>query len=454
MKVVIHPSRLGGTLRVPASKSVMQRACAAALLSQGKTLLMNPGRSADDLVAVSVIAALGATIASSGDQLLIESKGLSTHKPIIVDCGESGLSIRMFTPIVSCLSHPVTLTGSGSLVNRPMHFFDSVLPLLGVEVCTTDGKLPIGIQGPLRPCDLTIDASISSQFLTGLLFAFAAAGASDVTIRAEGLVSKPYIDLTLSVLASFGLPCPENRDYREFYYAAKLTSFNKALLKGSTSSENITSTGSVTSFGASTLVDRVFTVEADWSSASFLLVAGALTGSLRLQGLDLASNQADRAILNAFDAAQVGYAIDAKGLVVHPSEIMPFVFDATDCPDLFPPLVSLAAFAQGETVIKGAHRLVHKESNRAQSLQQEFEKMGVVVIAQNDALVVRGTGAVKGANVSACADHRIAMALAVAALRAEGTTEIAGAEAIQKSYPGFFADLSMLGAFVSLPDFN
>lgn len=450
MKVSIHPSRVEGAIRVPASKSVMQRACAAALIRKGRTTLYYSGQSADDEAALAVIAALGATVQKQGDKLQIDSKGLLSDRPLLIDCGESGLGMRMFTPIAACLSHSVTLTGSGSLRSRPMDFFDRVLPLLGVMVSTTDGKLPIGVQGPLRPASIEIDGTLSSQFLTGLLFAYAAAGANDVSITVKGLVSKPYIDLTLSVLRSFGLPCPENRGYEVFYFS-----------KGGSRADN-----QIEIVGPADRVQRsiahhpspedplLYSVESDWSSASFLLVAGALAGPVSLRGLDLQSFQSDRAILQVLDSAGISVATDAKGMVVHPSDINPFVFDATDCPDLFPPLVALAAYAKGNSIIKGAHRLKHKESDRAQTLVQEFAKMGVVIRVAEDALEVCGGGEVLGANVSSCGDHRIAMALSVAALRAKGSTNLVGAEAIKKSYPSFFADLSLLGASLSLPDFN
>lgn len=428
----------------------MQRACAAALIRRGETQLQNPGHSADDKAAVSVITALGATVQQKGDQLLISSKGLSANGPLLVHCGESGLGMRMFTPIAACLPIPVTVEGSGSLRSRPMQFFNEVLPSLGVMVNTTDGKLPIRVQGPLVPTTIRIDGKLSSQFLTGLLFAYSAVGASQVTIEVDGLVSKPYIDLTLSVMRSFGLACPENHTYQRFYFPDPSKNIQQARpTPGLSGNENA-------------LADRLeyasdplsFWVESDWSSASFFLVAGALAGPIRLQGLAMQSCQADRAMLQALDAAGVSYAVDAKGIVVHPSIIKPFQFDATDCPDLFPPLVALAAFAKGDTHIRGAHRLAHKESDRALTLKNEFGKMGVLIEQENDCLIVRGKGIVSGAVVSSCDDHRIAMALAVAALLGVSTTEIRGAEAIKKSYPDFFADLSMLGASVSLPDLN
>lgn len=451
MKVTIQPAILRGAVQVPASKSVMQRACAAALIRKGETILHHPGSAADDEAALSVIASLGAMVQKQEKRLLISSNGLHADRPLFVNCGESGLGVRMFTPLAACLSFPVTLNGSGSLLTRPMHFFDEVLPALGVMVCTTEGRLPIGVQGPMVPANICIDGTLSSQFLTGLLMAYSASGASNVSIEVKGLVSKPYIDLTLSVMHSFGLPCPENRAYQNFYFPF----LDKAnWLNSSSATGDLASVGSPSEGSVSKGPPLSYWIESDWSSASFLLVAGALAGPIHAKGLSLQSFQSDRAILQALDAANVAYAIDAKGLVVHPSEIVPFVFDATDCPDLFPPLVALAAFAQGDSIIKGAHRLMHKESNRAQTLQQEFFKMGLEIQEKDDALLVRGRGELRGATVSSCSDHRIAMALAVAALRAKGPTTITGAEAIKKSYPTFFSDLSKLGASVSLPDFN
>ncbi|MFM7646041.1 MAG: 3-phosphoshikimate 1-carboxyvinyltransferase [Sphingomonadales bacterium] len=434
MNVTIQPGALKGTVQVPASKSVMQRACAAALIRKGETILYGPGNSADDEAALSVIASLGATVQRQDGRIVISSRGVSASTPVQIHCGESGLGLRMFTPLAACLAVPVTLEGSGSLLTRPMHFFDEVLPKLGVRVCTTEGRLPIGVQGPLVPATICIDGALSSQFLTGLLLAYSASGASDVSIEVKGLVSKPYIDLTLAVIKAFGLPCPENHAYEVFYFPAKAAV---------DATRNVITENTIS-----------YRVESDWSSASFLIVAAALTGPIRLQGLSQQSFQSDRSLLQAIDAANVTYAIDAKGMIVHPSAISAFVFDANDCPDLFPPLVALAAFADGESIIKGTHRLIHKESNRAKTLQQEFVKMGLDITERDDALVIKGKGSLQGACVSSCNDHRIAMALAVAALRANGSTTIEHAEAIKKSYPTFFADLSMLGASVSLPDFN
>jgi 3-phosphoshikimate 1-carboxyvinyltransferase len=202
------------------------------------------------------------------------------------------------------------------------------------------------------------------------------------------------------------------------------------------------------------LATRHYTVEGDWSGGAFLLVAGAIAGPVTVRGLDITSTQADKAIMDALMAANAGIAMDAKGIIVHPTEMDGFYFDATDCPDLFPPLVALAAYCKSKTTIKGVSRLTHKESNRAITLQDEFDKMGVTIDLEDDLMIVYGGGIVKGADVHSQHDHRIAMACAVAALKATEETVIEEAQAVNKSYPDFYNDLKSLGASVSLPTYN
>ena len=192
-------------------------------------------------------------------------------------------------------------------------------------------------------------------------------------------------------------------------------------------------------------------MEGDWSGGSFLLVAGAIAGPITVRGLDLASTQADKAIVDALMKANAGIAMDGKAIQLVPAEMTGFEFDATDCPDLFPPLVALAAYCKGTTRIKGVSRLTHKESNRALTLQEEFGKMGVKIELKGDMMFVNGGVIVRGARVHSRHDHRIAMACAVAALKAEGEVIIDEAQAIKKSYPDFYRDLKSLGASLSLP---
>jgi len=451
VKVTIHPSKLSGIIQAPASKSSMQRACAAALLRKGETIIHNPGHSNDDKAAVGIIKALGAEVEHINEALKVNSHGIHPVEKEIdpvekeidpvgneINCGESGLSIRMFTPIAALSHKKITINGSGSLVTRPMDFFDEILPKLGVKIESSNGRLPMHVQGPLLPANIEIDGSLSSQFLTGLLMTYGASLNSSegeilgphskvVSIKVRNLKSKPYIDLTLDVMKQFGLRVPENKNYEEFI-------FHNEYPINQPTSQPIN-----------------YTVEGDWSGGAFLLVAGVIAGPITVRGLDLTSTQADKAIVDAMMAANAGMAMDAKGIQLHPAEMNGFYFDATDCPDLFPPLVALAAYCNGKTTIRGINRLTYKESNRAITLQDEFDKMGVTIDLQDDNMVIHGGAIVKGADIHSHHDHRIAMACAVAGLKADSEMIIEEAQAVKKSYPDFYNDLKKLGADVSLP---
>jgi 3-phosphoshikimate 1-carboxyvinyltransferase len=423
MQVTISPSETKGIIIAPASKSAMQRACAAALLKGGKTVLHNPGISNDDNAALDIIQQLGAVVEWGDETIIIHSNGV---KPISseINCSESGLSVRMFTPIASLSEKPITVTGSGSLLKRPLSFFAEILPQLGVSCNSRNGLLPLNIKGPLQPRNIEVDGSLSSQFLTGLLFAYAAGDAKDVTITVRDLNSKPYIDLTLQVMLLFGLPVPQNNGYKSFYFPKD---------------------HSVT-IGHSTFD---FIVEGDWSGGAFLLVAGAIAGDVVVKGLNGFSSQADKAIMQALMQTEVAVSIEADQIHIRKTALKPFHFNATDCPDLFPPLVALAAYCNGTSVIEGVHRLTHKESNRALTLQEEFGKLGVEILLQDDLMIVKGGSGVSGARVHSRHDHRVAMACAVAALGATGDVVIEEAEAVNKSYPQFWEHLEKLNVQVS-----
>jgi 3-phosphoshikimate 1-carboxyvinyltransferase len=238
----------------------------------------------------------------------------------------------------------------------------------------------------------------------------------------NNLKSRPYIDLTLQVLEHFGWKV-ENRNYQEFYFSGA---------------------------GGGVSGDKSYVVEGDWSGGAFLLVAGALGGAVTVKGLDEASTQADKAILQALKDSGAEMTMGDRVLKIGPGALKAFRFDATDCPDLFPPLVALASYCAGTTMIDGVSRLAHKESNRGLTLQEEFGKMGVVVRLEGDRMHVEGGGGLKGAVVHSRHDHRIAMACAVAALRADGNVTIEEASAINKSYPDFYQHLQQLGADISI----
>lgn len=418
MIAIVFPSQIRNYIKAPRSKSDMQRACAAALLHKGSTTIKDPGRSNDDKAALDVISKLGAAIHDLDDTIEIFSKGVDpTYDEI--HCGESGLGIRMFTPIAALSSKKLLISGMGSLINRPMHFFDEIFPQLRIAIETNKGRLPLQIQGPLTPSDIEIDGSLSSQFLTGMLMAYSASDPQDVTIAVRDLKSKPYIDMTLQVMAAFGMKLPVVENYESFYFDKSPFIQNNQHL--------------------------IYTIEGDWSGAAFLLVSGAIANEISITGMREDSVQADKKILEAITKAGAILKHAHGTYTVSPSNLNAFEFDATECPDLFPPLVALAAYCKGITRIKGANRLTHKESNRALSLQDVFGKMGVTIVLEGDEMLIHGGALLRSAHLHSHHDHRIAMAAAVAALRADGPVTIENAEAINKSYPDFYSDLQTLG---------
>jgi 3-phosphoshikimate 1-carboxyvinyltransferase len=421
MIATIFPSLIQGSIRSPRSKSDMQRACAAALLHVGVTTIVDPGRSNDDMAALDVIVKLGARVQDCGDKIIVTSNGVHPDQNEI-NCGESGLGIRMFTPIAAISDANLTIIGKGSLVNRPMDFFDEIFPQLGIAISTKAGKLPLHVKGPLVPKNIVVDGSLSSQFLTGLLMAYSASNAKGVTIEVRDLKSKPYIDLTLRVLKDFGMKVPVVQQHEFFIFSAN---------------DHLQPIGEIS-----------YEVEGDWSGAAFLFVAGAINSPIVIEGMRSDSVQADMKILEAIKDAGALLRQEGNRYEVYPSRLHAFEFDATECPDLFPPLVALAAYCKGVTKIKGVNRLTHKESNRGLTLQDVFGKMGIQVELEGDMMMVHGGIQPKGAKVHSHHDHRIAMAVAVAALGADGPIEITDAEAIDKSYPAFYSDLKQLGVRV------
>jgi 3-phosphoshikimate 1-carboxyvinyltransferase len=410
MKRLIKPSGVKGSIQAPASKSAAQRAIAIASLAKGRSEILYPGDSDDAISAIRVCRSFGVNISEQTNILIIEGGIKKPEREL--NCGESGLGIRMFSALAAILEYPITLTGTGSLVKRPMDVLENSMRALGVECTTNSGYLPITLRGPVPGGEVWIDGSYSSQVLTGILIASPFAR-KDLTLHIMNLQSKPYVDLTISIMRDFGVEV-KNENY-EVFSVKKDQKY----------------------------VPGKFIVEGDWSGAAFMLVAAAVAGKVEVKNLLIDSLQADRAILNVLELAGAEIHIGASSVLVGRKELKAFEFDATDCPDLFPPLVALAVSCKGVSLIKGVRRLKGKESDRGITLQQEFGKLGAEIILDGDTMKVRGCE-LHGGMVHSHEDHRIAMALAIAGLRAKGVIEIEGAEAINKSYPEFFEDMERL----------
>jgi 3-phosphoshikimate 1-carboxyvinyltransferase len=414
MERIIVPSKLKGEVKAPASKSMTQRAIAAALLAHGESTIINPSYCDDSLAAMSIAVGLGAKVEPDTNKMKITGSSVLKEKKL--NCGESGLAIRMFSPVAALYKTELTITGTGSLKKRPMSMIEEALKQFGVKCETEKGFLPLTIKGPLKGGICEIDGSTGSQILTGLLMALPVA-MKDSIVKVNNLKSKPYIDMTLQVLERFGIKI-KNDNYNQFDIPGKQK-----------------------------FTPCSFEVESDWSGGAFLLVAGAINGNITVLGLHPDSRQSDKAILSALDRAGARMSIEENSIEIGKSSLKSFEFDATEAPDLFPPLAALAAYCKGISGIKGVSRLIHKESNRAATLVEEFGKLNIKVEISGDYMLVTG-GEVNGAHLSSHDDHRIAMAAAVAGLGATGKVSIKDSQCISKSYPGFFDDLRKIGASV------
>ncbi|HON18340.1 MAG TPA: 3-phosphoshikimate 1-carboxyvinyltransferase [Salinivirgaceae bacterium] len=410
MNVKINPSKVNGTIIAPPSKSVSQRAIILASLADGTSILHHCGKSDDVQSVLKIVETLGAKVSFKGDKTFITGPIKLSSQTI--NCGESGLAARIFSALAALGSHPIVINGTGSLLKRPMTMIENTLKKMNVSIQSNHGFLPLVIKGPWEGGSISMDASETSQLLSGIIMA-APLASEHTTIYIEAIKSKPYIDLTLEVMKAFGAEA-QQQNYNHFQIKA-----NQRYRP----------------------VDM--DIEGDWSGAAFMLVAGAIAGKVTVRNLSPFSKQPDKNILQLLMRTGARCSINEDFIEVEKQRLTPFAFDANDCPDLIPPAVALAAHCQGDSMIKGAKRLVHKESNRALTLKQEFEKMGIELQIEGDVIIVKG-GKPHSAICHSHNDHRIAMACAVAALGADGETHILEADVVKKSYPDFFDKLLLL----------
>lgn len=404
------PSEVSGRIVAPPSKSVAQRAIALAAMTRGESLLRNVGQSDDVRAAIGIAQALGARLQMAGDGALRVCGGELLRGGTLC-CGESGLALRMFAPIAAAAGGEWRINACGTLLQRPIAPLADALRSLGVEVDTS--APPLVLRGLMRGGAIRIDGRHGSQVMSGLLMA-APYTQQSLTIHVDTLNSRPYVYLTIDMMQQFGVQVDISDSGRQF-----------GVMAGQ--------------HYAPCNID----VEGDWSGAAFVLCAAAIAGWVRVDGLREQSLQPDRAVLDVL--RRVGAMVESVrgGIAVQRDELRSFTFDATHCPDLIPPLAALAAHCDGCSCISGVSRLRTKESDRAAALVHEFGLMGINIGIDGDSLFVHG-GAPRAATLHSHADHRMAMACAVAALQASGTVVIEGAEAVRKSYPEFWMHLEQL----------
>ncbi len=421
--IIKTTQRLQGEVCAPPSKSYTQRMLIAAALSNGIAKISNPLIAEDTQATLRAVTALGTKVKAAKDCWTIEgAKPLKASKEPI-DCGESGATLRFMIPVAALASGSSVLIFHGSLEKRPVEPLLKCLKVLGADVNIQKygGKDAVVVKGGGIPGGKTsIPGDVSSQFISGLMFACPMAKKDTQITLTTPLESKDYVKMTMDVIAKHGInvsfensciTIPSNQTYKP--------------------SDGI--------------------VPGDFSSAAFLLSAAAITSSqVKIANLDHKSAQGDKAILGILKKMGIAGKVCEDSVEIAGSEglLKALSVNAKDIPDLVPAITVLACFAEGTSNISGVHRLRLKESDRLTSLSDELGKMGAQIVVNEDSLTVKSPCRLHGAVIDPHNDHRIAMACAVAALQAEGETMILNAQCVRKSYPQFFTDLSKIGADV------
>lgn len=407
---IINPFKYTGEIKVNASKSNVQRLLAIALLSDSKTTLNGYQSCSDNDACLTIIKQLGAKVI--GDKsLTIYPPQKEKQKDISLYVNESGLSLRMFAFIASLYGNKIKLSASGTLLKRPLDFLQQSLENSGLTV--TNAVFPFEYYGELRGGNIHIDGSESSQMLTGLLISSPLLSI-DTTITVSHLASKPYIDLTLQLMKEFGVSV-ENNNYHTFEIKGNQRYLGKDIV-----------------------------IEGDWSGAANHVVGAAISGKVKLLGLSPDSLQADRICLEI--VSQFGAKItwlNGDLIVEKAKKPTPIVVDLTNNPDLFPILSILACGAIGTSVFTSTDRLIHKESNRLETVQEMLTALGVSFTVGKNAIEIHGKGFVDGGVINSFNDHRIAMAAAISACISTSKIQLTNPTCIEKSYPMFFNDLGL-----------
>jgi len=399
MDICIKPSLLSGRVEIPASKSCAHRAIICASLAEGSSVIRGVTMSKDIEATIGAMSALGAEITVSGSTVTVNGISSSTKKAV-VDCNESGSTLRFVIPIAAALGIEAEFFGRGRLPERPIDIYSRELGRKGISFLTE--KMPYRIAGRLEGGRYEIEGDVSSQFVTGLLFALPLLDEDSELMLTSHLESRPYVDITIDILKRFGIAVDETENGFRICGGQKYIPHDEK-------------------------------IEGDYSQAAFFFVANALGSDIEIGNLSAESVQGDRRILDIIRDMSIGGSLGS------------FRADCSDIPDLVPVLAVLGAFGSGESVIYNAKRLRIKESDRLATTAAMLNELGGDVRVTDDGLIITPTGAMHGGVISSAGDHRIVMAAAVAATRTDGEVIIKGAEAAEKSYPDFFRDYIDLG---------
>ncbi len=412
MQVKIKPVNPFGEVSAISSKSDAHRAIICSALSDDKTSIHISHISKDIEATLNCIRKMGADFSKNGNLYEITPVQTPVLNPVL-DCNESGSTLRFLFPVLSALGCGATFIGSGRLPERPMELIVDLLKEHGNSFSSTG--LPITVSGKTTAGTFDIAGNVSSQFISGLLFALPLLRKKSVIRLTSKLQSSAYVNMTVDTLKNFGV---------------NITQTENGFIVNAT--DNYTS-------------PKKYIVEGDWSNAAFFMVMGALGGNVTIKNLNLNSHQSDKMILDALSLAGVDFSLSDNLITVSKSEIKPFDFDVSECPDLFPVLSVLACRAKGKSTLYNAERLRIKESDRIKTTKELILNLGGNAEETDDSLIIYGNGKLSGGQAESHNDHRIAMSAFTASVICENDIILKNAEAVDKSYPTFMEDFSKIG---------
>jgi 3-phosphoshikimate 1-carboxyvinyltransferase len=418
---LISPTRsLSGRVQAPPSKAQTHRALFAGLLSCGTTTIHNPLSCDDTKASANTVSSLGAKLQLDRETWKVEGDGMPHPPSERIDCGESGVTLRFTIPIASLVEEDVKLSGSAGLMRRPLQPLIEAMNQLGVSID------PAGLEVKVKAASVKggrvqIPGNVSSQFISGLLFAGPLMKEGLEISVTSPLESRGYVALTIETLKQHGINVQKNREMSLFHVAPHQTYWS---------------------------ADH--TIPGDYSSAAFLMSAAAVTGSrIIITGLSQDEWDPDSAFLKILNQMGARSSFSSVGLHVEGLTLKASKVNISNCPDLGPVIAVLGACADGKTEITGAERLRYKESDRLTAIASELTRLGGEVKVTDDGMIVSGPSNLRGGTVDSHGDHRIAMALVVAALNAAEPITIRNAQSVNKSYPTFFDDIRSLGVEVT-----
>ncbi|MBE6049672.1 MAG: 3-phosphoshikimate 1-carboxyvinyltransferase [Clostridium sp.] len=420
-KLKINPVKLKGSVKIPPSKSMAHRAVICSALSDGISKISNLDFSDDIIATINAMRALGAVITNKDGYL--EVKGINSKELIkerdferVIDCNESGSTLRFLIPIALAFEGVTRFVGRGNLGKRPLNTYYEIFEKQGINYEYKEEILDLIISGLLKNDEFRVKGDISSQFISGLMFALPLLNGDSKIIITTELESKGYIDLTLAALRDFGIEIINN-NYKEF------------IIRGNQK-----------------YISRDYRVEGDYSQGAFFLSADAIGSDIEVLDLRKESLQGDKEVIDILERMGVEIGIKENSISVNKSELKSTVIDASQCPDIIPTLSVVAALSEGTTEIINAERLRIKECDRLTAVREELNKLGAKIEEKKDGLIIEGVKEFDGdVEVWSHKDHRIAMSLAVASTKCKSPIILKDFECVSKSYPNFFEDFKMLG---------